>query len=233
MAGAALLAAALLPVAPAAARCPAVDSRPTQDRDGSGLFFLGREIAPVMGHLGASWLERPEREAEEKPSVLIRELGLRPGDTVADIGAGTGYFSFRIAPLLGSGKVLAVDVQPEMLEIIRRRARSNGIANVEPVQGRPDSPALPAGVADLVLMVDVYHEFSQPCEMMQAVAKALKPGGRVALVEYRAEDPGVPIKPLHKMTQAQAIAEMAAAGLRWQRTVDALPWQHLMFFMRQ
>ncbi len=228
-AGAAMLA---LPGLASPAQCPAYESRPPQSRDGSGRVFLGREIAPVMGHLGAAWLERPEREAEEKPSTLIRELGLKAGDTVADIGAGTGYFSFRIAPLVGSGKVLAVDVQPEMLAMIRSRARTTGIANVEPVQGRPDDPSLPDASADLILMVDVYHEFSQPCEMMRAVARALKPGGRVALVEYRAEDPAVPIKPLHKMTQAQAIREMAAAGLLWQRTVDTLPWQHLMFFTK-
>ena len=221
-----------LPGWAAPAECPGYESRPPQTRDGSGRFFLGREIAPVMGHLGAAWLERPEREAEEKPSILIRELGLKAGDTVADIGAGTGYFSFRIAPLIGNGRVLAVDVQPEMLEMIRSRIKTAGIANVEPVQGRPDNPSLPDASADLILMVDVYHEFSQPCEMLRAVARALKPGGRVALVEYRAEDPAVPIKPLHKMTQAQAIREMAAAGLRWQRTVDALPWQHLMFFTR-
>ena len=218
--------------APAAA-CPGYEVHPPRNHDGSGHFYLGREIAPIMGHLGASWLERPEREAEEKPSVLIRELGLKPGDTVADIGAGTGYFSFRMAPLVGNGKVIAVDLQPEMLAIIRNRANVTGIGNVEAVQGRVDNPALPESSADLILMVDVYHEFAQPCEMMRAVAHALKPGGRLALVEYRAEDPAVPIKVLHKMTQAQAIAEMAAAGLRWQRTVDTLPWQHLMFFTRR
>ena len=229
-AGAAILIAAAAPVP--AAECPAYAAGPPRNHDGSGRFFVGREIAPVMGHLGAAWLERPEREAEEKPSILIRELGLKAGDTVADIGAGTGYFSFRIAPLIGNGTVLAVDVQPEMLAMIRARARTTGIANVEPVQGRPDNPSLPDASADLILMVDVYHEFSQPCEMMRAVARALKQGGRVALIEYRAEDPGVPIKPLHKMTQVQAIREMAVAGLRWQRTVDLLPWQHLMFFTR-
>ncbi len=209
------------------------ETRTPTGPDATGRFYQGRETSPVMGHLGARWLERAEREAEEKPSVLIRNLGLEPDDVVADIGAGTGYFSFRLAPLVPKGKVLAVDIQPEMLALLRERAKRTGIANVEPVLGRIDDPGLAADSVDLVLMVDVYHEFSQPCEMMRAVAKALKPGGRLALVEYRAEDPAVPIKPLHKMTRAQAQKEMAAVGLRLQRTFDGLPWQHLMFFEKR
>ena len=193
---------------------------------------MGREIAQVMGHMGAAWLDRPEREQEERPSVLIRNLGLAPDDVVADIGAGTGYFSLRIAPLVPKGRVLAVDIQPEMLDIIRGKQRDTGIGNVEPVLGAIDDPKLAPASVDLVLMVDVYHEFSHPREMMLAIVAALKPGGRVALVEYRGEDPGVPIKPLHKMTQAQAQQEMAAVGLQWIETRDVLPWQHLMFFRR-
>jgi ubiquinone/menaquinone biosynthesis C-methylase UbiE len=200
--------------------------------DGTGKCYMGREIAQVMGHMGAAWLDRPEREQEERPSVLIRNLGLAPGDVVADIGAGTGYFSLRIAPLVPKGRVLAVDIQPEMLNIIRGKQRDTGIGNVEPVLGAIDDPKLAPASVDLVLMVDVYHEFSHPREMMLAIAAALKPGGRVALVEYRGEDPGVPIKPLHKMTQAQARKEMAAVGLQWIETRDVLPWQHLMFFRR-
>ena len=200
--------------------------------DGTGKCYMGREIAQVMGHPGAAWLDRPEREQEERPSVLIRNLGLAPGDVVADIGAGTGYFSLRIAPLVPKGRVLAVDIQPEMLDIIRAKQRDGGPRNVEPVLGAIDDPKLPTDSVDLVLMVDVYHEFSHPREMMLAIVAALKPGGRVALVEYRGEDPGVPIKPLHKMTQAQARKEMAAAGLQWIETRDVLPWQHLMFFRR-
>lgn len=211
----------------------AYENRPAANRDATGRFYQGRETSPVMGHLGAGWLERAEREAEEKPSVLIRNLGLKPGDVVADIGAGTGYFSFRVAPLVPKGKVLAVDIQPEMLALLRERAKRTDIANVEPVLGKVDDPGLALDSVNLVLMVDVYHEFSQPCEMMRAVVKALRPGGRVALVEYRAEDPAVPIKPLHKMTRAQAEKEMAAVGLRLQRTFDGLPWQHLMFFEKR
>jgi ubiquinone/menaquinone biosynthesis C-methylase UbiE len=220
-------------LATAASAEEAVYAACQRSRDGIGKCYMGREIAQVMGHLGAAWLDRPEREEEERPSVLIRNLGLAPADVVADIGAGTGYFSFRIAPLVPGGKVLAVDIQPEMLDIIRRKQRETGIRNVEPVLGAIDDPKLASGSVDLVLMVDVYHEFSHPREMMRAVARALKPGGRVALVEYRAEDPRVPIKPLHKMTQEQAGKEMGAVGLEWIETRDVLPWQHLMFFRKR
>lgn len=213
--------------------CPDIQTRAAASWDGTGRFHMGREIAPVMGHQGAGWLERPERESEERPDLLVRELKLRPADVVADLGAGSGYFAFRMARLLPQGKVLAVDVQPEMLDIIRQRQRDGAPRSVEPVLARPDDPGLPPASVDLVLLVDVYHELAQPCEVMRAVARALRPGGRVALVEYRAEDPRVPIKPLHKMTQRQAIRELEAAGLKWQRTVDVLPWQHLMFFEKR
>ena len=165
-----------------------------------------------------------------RPSRLIRALGLKPGDVVADIGAGTGYFSFRIAPLVPQGKVIAVDIQPEMLGMIEDKQHANGIRNVEPLLGAIDDPKLAPASVDLVLMVDVYHEFSHPREMMSAIALALKPGGRVALVEYRAEDSGVPILTAHKMSEAQAVREMQAVGLRWKQTVRNLPWQHLMLF---
>lgn len=209
------------------------ETRPARGSDATGRFYLGREAAPVMGHQGAAWLERPEREAEEQPALLVRQLGLKPGDIVADIGAGTGYFTFRMATLVPQGKVYAVDIQPEMLAFVRDRARRAGLSNVEPVAGRLDDPGLAPASIDLALMVDVYHEFSQPCEMLRAIVRALKPGGRIALVEYRAEEPSVPIKPLHKMSRAQAEKEMAAAGLRLQRSFDGLPWQHLMFFEKR
>ncbi len=211
---------------------PAYESCPAS-RDGIGKCYLGREISQVMGHFGAAWLERAQREEEERPSVLIRNLGLAPTDVVADVGAGTGYFSFRIAPLVPQGKVLAVDIQPEMLDYIRRRQAETGIRNVEPILGALDDPKLAPASVDLALLVDVYHEVSHPREMMLAIARALKPGGRVALVEYRAEDPGVPIKRLHKMSERQAIKEMSAVGLAWAETRSVLPWQHLMFFRKQ
>ncbi len=206
--------------------------RVTPSRDGIGKVYMGREISHVMGHLGAGWLERPGREAEEKPNLLIDNLGLSPDSVVADIGAGTGYFTFRIAPRVPEGKVVAVDIQPEMLELLNEREAELGLDNVEPLLGAIDDPKLPAESVDLALMVDAYHEFSHPAEMMAGIVEGLKPGGRVALVEYRAEDPKVFIKPLHKMSEAQAIKEMEAVGLEHVETINVLPQQHLMLFRK-
>jgi SAM-dependent methyltransferase len=157
--------------------------------DGIGKFYMGREIAQVMGHQGASWLERSSREAEESPNKLISELELKKSDVVADIGAGTGYFSFKISPLLPSGKVLAVDIQPEMIEILELLKREKSISNVQPVLGTISNPNLPESSIDLALMVDAYHEFDHPREMLQNIVKALKPNGRVVLAEYKGENP--------------------------------------------
>ena len=201
-------------------------------RDGIGKVYMGREISRVMGHRGAAWLERPIRQAEEQPDLLVRNLPLEPTDVVADIGAGTGYFAFRINPLVPQGKCLAVDIQPEMLAVIRRRMEERGVPNVVPVLGSITDPNLPEAGVDLVLMVDAYHEFSHPREMMEAIVKAVKPGGLVVLVEYRGEDPGVRRNRLHKMTRAQARREMAAVGLRWRETRDILPQQHFMIFVK-
>ncbi len=198
--------------------------------DGTGKYYMGREIAQVMGHCAGDWLERSTREREEAPDLLARNMGLDLDDVVADIGAGTGYFTFRISPLVPRGKVFAVDIQPEMLDIIRERTKAAGVENVVPVLGDIDDPQLPEGIFDRVLLVDAYHEFSHPREMMRGIYRALKPGGRLVLVEYRAEDPDVPIKPLHKMTEKQARAEMAAAGLGWVETREDLPLQHFMVF---
>jgi ubiquinone/menaquinone biosynthesis C-methylase UbiE len=204
----------------------------TPTRDGIGKRFFGREIAKVMGHRGAAWLERKSRVSEELPDRVVQGMNLSPDDIVADIGAGTGYFTFRIANRVPSGKVYAVDVQPEMLAILRERMRQRSIGNVVPVQGEPADPRLPDASVDAVLLVDAYHEFAYPLEMMRAIVRALRPSGRVFLVEYRGEDPRIPIKPLHKMTQAQAIVELEAAGLRWVQTGDFLPTQHFMIFER-
>ncbi len=198
--------------------------------DGIGKVYMGREISQVMGHLGAGWLERPERDREEQPAELISALGLAEDATVADIGAGTGYFTFRLAEQVPQGRVLAVDIQPEMLDLLNAGEAERGLTNVEPILGNIDDPKLPAGEVDLVLLVDAYHEFSHPREMMLGIVAGLKPGGRIALVEYRGEDATVPIKPLHKMTEAQAIKELEAAGLEHVETLDVLPTQHLMFF---
>lgn len=200
-------------------------------RDGIGKRYMGREISRVMGHQGARWLERSSREQEERTDILVRELAPEPTDVVADIGAGTGYFTFRISPLVPDGKVMAVDIQQEMLDIIEARAKESA-DNVVPVLGTVADTRLPGESVDLVLLVDAYHEFSHPREMGQSMVRALRPGGRIALVEYRAEDPTVAIKPLHKMSEAQAIKEMEALGLRWLETRGSLPQQHLMFFVK-
>jgi len=205
----------------------------TPSRDGTGKYYLGREISQVMGHLGAGWLERPEREEEEKVSLAIKNMQLKPGEHVADIGAGSGYYTFRIARSVPEGKVYAVDIQPEMLDIMRRKISKNEIQNVELVKGEATSPNLAENSVDLVFMVDVYHELSHPKEMMQQIVQALKPGGRFVLLEYRMEDPAVPIKRLHKMSEEQAVREMQAVGLRLRENINNLPWQHCMVFVKE
>jgi precorrin-6B methylase 2 len=200
------------------------------DPDGIGKVYLGREIAQVMGHQGAGWLERPSRRVEEQPDAVVEALQLQPHDWVADIGAGTGYFSFRLSRKVPQGKVYAVDVQPEMLEMLTDLKQEYQAENVEPVLGSETDPHLPDRAIDLALLVDAYHEFAYPQEMMQAIVTALKPGGRVALVEYRGENPLVLIKGLHKMTQRQAKQEMQAVGLVWRETLNFLPQQHVMIF---
>lgn len=199
-------------------------------RDGIGKFYEGREIAHVMGHLGASWLERPEREREERTDLLLAALDLKPTDVVADIGAGTGFFTFLMAPEVPQGKVLAVDIQPEMIEYLNEGKVKKRQTNVQPVLGTESDPKLPANTVDLAILIDAYHEFSYPREMMSRIASALKPGGRVVLVEYRAEDPNVPIKELHKLSVVQATKELKAVGLKLLKNDKRLPQQHIMFF---
>jgi ubiquinone/menaquinone biosynthesis C-methylase UbiE len=192
---------------------------------------MDREIAQVMGHEGADWLERPEREVEEAPDVLVRALKIKPGMIVADIGAGSGYFSFRMAPRVGTkGKILAVDIQPEMLAIVNERSRINRVKNVETVLGKTDDTCLKPDSVDLILLVDVYHEFDKPFEMTTSMVKSLKKGGRVVFVEYRKEDRRVPIKEVHKMSQAQLLKEMTLFPVKWVETNPSLPWQHIVIF---
>jgi ubiquinone/menaquinone biosynthesis C-methylase UbiE len=209
---------------------PHYEQRTVHAPDGIGKFYLGREIAQVMGHRGAGWLERSSRETEEQPQKLINALDLKPTDIVADIGAGTGYFSFRISPLVSQGKAIAVDIQPEMIEILEFLKKQNNIENVQTILGTETNPNLPESTVDLALMVDAYHEFAYPREMMLGIIQGLKVGGRVVLVEYRKENPWIMIKPLHKMTEAQVKKEMQAVGLVWRETKDILPQQHLMIF---
>jgi ubiquinone/menaquinone biosynthesis C-methylase UbiE len=201
--------------------------------DGIGKVYMGREIANVMGHMAAGWLDRPEREREEQPRKVIDAMQLKGDEVVGDIGAGSGYFSFLIAPLLPNGKLLAEDIQPEMLSIVRAKAKQSGVTNVETILGTVTDPKLPAAGVDLVLFVDSYHEFDHPREMMEAILAGLKPGGRVIDVEYKAEDPAVNIKPHHKMSEAQAIKEMSAVGLKHVKTIDDLPQQHVMIFEKE
>jgi precorrin-6B methylase 2 len=203
------------------------------DPDGIGKFYMGREIARVMGYEAAAWLERPERVVEEQPEQLIGLLGLRRGEVVADIGAGTGYFTRRLAQAVGpTGRVMAEDVQPEMLNLLRNLTTRLGLMNVVPVLGTVSDPHLPAASVDLALMVDVYHELDLPYETMQAICLALKPSGRVVLVEYRGEDARVPIKPLHKMTEVQIKREMSVLPLYWVQTIERLPRQHIFVFRK-
>jgi ubiquinone/menaquinone biosynthesis C-methylase UbiE len=202
-------------------------------RDGIGKQYLGREIAQVMGWQAAPWLERVEREQEERTSVLLDELRLMPGMVVADVGAGSGYLSRRLAQRVApGGRVLAQDLQPEMLELLARAAKDPRYANLVPVQGGVADTRLPAGSVDLAIMVDVYHELEYPFEVMESIVRALKPGGRVAFVEYRAEDPAVPIKALHKMSERQIRLEAGRHALEWESTSRRLPWQHLVVFRK-
>jgi ubiquinone/menaquinone biosynthesis C-methylase UbiE len=193
---------------------------------------MGREISQVMGHQGLSWLERDERELEEAPSRAIALLDLAPDAVIADIGAGSGYYSFRIAPLVPRGKVIAVDIQQEMLDFLKAESAKREVANVQPHLGAIDDIQLPTNTLDAALMVDSYHEFSHPMEMLQSLHKALKPGGKIYLLEYRAEDPRVPIKPLHKMSESQARKEFEALGFTFVENKAGLPWQHFLVFRK-
>jgi ubiquinone/menaquinone biosynthesis C-methylase UbiE len=205
--------------------------RDAHDPDGTGKFYCDREIAHVMGPGGVAWLERPEREAEERSDLVVAALGVKAGQTIADLGAGAGYYTFRIAPLVRShGKVLAIDLEPMMLDAIRERMRREGITNVETIRSTATDPNLPAHSVDLLFMVDVYHELEFPYETMKKVRRALKPGGRVAVIEFRAEDPRVLIKDVHKMSERQIIRELTAVGYRHVSTVRTLPLQHLVWF---
>ncbi|MGB3786849.1 MAG: class I SAM-dependent methyltransferase [Phormidesmis sp.] len=198
--------------------------------DGIGKVYYGREIANVMGYQGANWLARPSRLSEERSDMAVDALMLERDDVVADIGAGLGYISFQLAKWVDQGKVIAVDVQPEMLQLLEAERDQYSIKNIETVLSTESDPNLPAESIDMAVMFDAYHEFAYPKEIMSAIAQALKPDGQVVLAEYRAENPLVLIKKHHKMTQKQVKKEMKAVGLQWVKTDDRLPQQHLMFF---
>jgi ubiquinone/menaquinone biosynthesis C-methylase UbiE len=200
---------------------------------GTGRYYFGREIARYMSHHGADWLERTEREAEEAPSRLHEWLAVPPGAVVADVGAGTGFHARRLAAAVGpEGRVYAADIQPEMLERLQAQAENEGLRHIETVLATTTDPGLPAGCCDLVLLVDVYHELSHPYEVMERLVQALKPGGRLVLVEFRADEAAVPIHPLHTMSEAQLQLEMAIQPLEWLETWRDLPWQMAMVYRR-
>ena len=202
--------------------------------DGIGKIYMGREISAVMGWQGAAWLEREERNREERTDLLLAALDLKPGTVVADIGAGTGYLSRRMAPaVMPGGKIWAVDVQPEMVNLVMASAKRSGLTQIEALLSAVDDVKLPASSVDLAIMVDVYHELAYPYEVMTSLLKALKPGGRMVFVEYKAEDIRVPIKALHKMSEAQIKREAALFPLDWERTISTLPWQHVVVFRKR
>ena len=215
-----------------AAEHPGYIDAPDRRTTGIGKFYMEREISFVMGHQAADWLNRPGRIEEERPDEVVTNMGLNSDHVVADIGAGSGYFSFRIAKLVPDGNVMAVDIQPEMLQLIEAQKRQDGVTNIQGVLGAIDDPNLPMNSIDAAIMVDAYHEFSHPYEMIRGIYEALRPGGRIFLLEYRGEDASVPIRPLHKMTEEQVVKEMSVFGLEWTDTLDFLPWQHMMIFTK-
>ena len=195
---------------------------------------MGRTIAQTMHYTGADWLLRESRQREEDCLAMLRALQLRGGMTVCDMGCGNGFYALQMARLVGEkGSVLAVDIQPEMLRLLQARAVEAGQTNIKEILGTPTDPKLPAHTVDLILCVDVYHEFSHPQEMLAAMRRALKPTGRLVLVEFRAEDPDVPIKPLHKMSEAQVKKEMAVQPLEFVENPTELPWQHVIIFRKK
>lgn len=220
------------------------DNEPANDQSSDGkteddappalTHYLGREIATTMHYLGAPWLTRESREREEDSRTMLKELGLKPGMAVCDMGCGNGFYTLPIAEAVGEkGKVLAVDIQVQMLHYLKKRAEKQEIDNIEYILGDLHDPKLPANSCDLILLVDVYHEFSHPVHMLEAMRKALKKDGQIVLVEFRAEDPKVPIKPLHKMSKKQILKELEANGYKLSKSFDKLPWQHMMFFKRE
>lgn len=202
----------------------------SSDPNGIGKWYQGREIAHVMGFQGMEWLNRPEREQEENVSILLKNMDLQPTDMIADIGAGSGYHVFKMAPITKEGAIYAVDIQQEMLDEMSYQKEVIGFKNIQLIKGSEQSVHLPENSIDKVLMVDVYHEFSYPLEMLLSIKKALKPDGKIFLIEYRSEDPNVPIKTIHKMSEKQAVKEFKASGFQLVKNIDNLPWQHCMVF---
>ncbi len=202
------------------------------DPNGINKWYMGRQIAHVMSHYGIDWLEREEREREENTSLLLKNLAVKPGMVIADIGAGSGYHSALLSKMVGNGKVYAVDVEPEMIAYLYERIKQEKLSGIVPILCEEQKVSLPENTIDIMLLVDVYHEFSFPYEMGLSMRSALKPGGKLVLVEFRSEDPSVPIKNIHKMSEGQAIKELKAAGFTFDKNIDNLPWQHCMVFKK-
>ncbi len=202
------------------------------DPNGISKWYMGRQIAHVMSHYGIEWLERKEREIEENTTQLLKNLAVQPGTAIADIGAGSGYHSTLLSKMVGNGKVYAVDVEPEMIAYLKNRIKLEGYKNIIPVLSIEQKVSLPANSIDVMLLVDVYHEFSFPYEMTLSMLEALKPGGQLVLVEFRAEDPNVPIKTIHKMSERQAVREFKASGFLFEKNMGNLPWQHCLIFRK-
>lgn len=202
------------------------------DPNGISKWYMGRQIAHVMSHYGIEWLERKEREMEENTTQLLKNLAVQPGTVIADIGAGSGYHSTLLSKMVGNGKVYAVDVEPEMIAYMKDRIKLEGYKNIIPVLSTEQKVSLPANSIDVMLLVDVYHEFSFPYEMTLSMLEALKPGGKLVLVEFRAEDPNVPIKTIHKMSEQQSVKEFKASGFLFEKNIGNLPWQHCLIFRK-
>jgi FkbM family methyltransferase len=203
------------------------------DPSGINKWYMGRQIAQVMSHYGIDWLERDEREMEENTAQLIKNLDIKSGMVIADVGAGSGYHSALLSKMVGNGKIFAVDVEPEMIAYLKARIKQENLSRIVPVLSTEKNASLPENTIDLILLVDVYHEFSYPYEMALSMRSALKPGGKIVLVEFRAEDSTVPIKTIHKMSEVQAIKELKAAGFILEKNSTNLPWQHCMVFTKQ
>ncbi len=202
------------------------------DPNGINKWYMGRQIAQVMSHFGIDWLEREDREMEENTSQLLKNLAVKPGMVVADIGAGSGYHSALLSKMVGNGKVYAVDIEPEMIAYLNERIKQEKLSRIVPVLSTEKNVALPENSVDIILLVDVYHEFSFPYEMALSMRSALKPGGKLVLVEFRTEDPTVPIKTIHKMSERQSVKELKAAGFIFEQNISTLPWQHCMVFTK-
>jgi FkbM family methyltransferase len=203
------------------------------DPNGIKKWYMGRQIAQVMSHYGIEWLERPEREIEENTTMLLKNLDLKSGMHLADIGAGSGYYTRMLSTRIGNGKVYAVDIEPEMIAYLKEKIKKEKLSNISTVLGTEKSVSLNAESIDMMLLVDVYHEFSFPYEMALSMYKSLKPKGKLVLVEFRTEDDAVPIKTIHKMSEAQAVKELKAAGFRLEKNISNLPWQHCMVFVKE